>query len=256
MKNVKRSGFALAVGIASTGLLIPHGNAVAAPIYGYTLGGQPYNTLEEVEAVIRQTEGGGYPLLELAFPVPNNFYTSPDQRGSLDYRPLGALDSTSQILTLGASSATSSYQPYLTGWPPTTIPTGCQTAACPGGVCSPFPDQVALVQCTFDSTWHTRGNFSWNRQGVAQGSNQITGAPQQVVGGGQPSGVLRFLPPARATPQPGEAPYRLPLRRRRAPAWQSPKGSSIRAAIHRRRATSSYGISSEKTRSPALQAPM
>ncbi len=199
MNNIYRKGLGIALCMASAGLLFAHGNAVAQrPTYGYTLAGVQYNTLEEVEAVIRQTQGGdnGYALLELAFPIPNNLFLAPGNASSLDYRPLGALSSNSQVLTLGASSVVSSYRPHVAGWPPATIPATCQTAACPAGVCTSFADEKALVQCTFDNTWHTRANFSWNRQGAAQGVDQITGAPQSVTGSGQASGVLNFLPPS------------------------------------------------------------
>ncbi len=217
------------LGLALFAFIVVPRSAEATAFYGYTLGGNFYQTLEEAEAAARVDDGsGGLPFMELSFPIPVDFFGSPNSPSSLDYRPFGALSSGSDILTFGASSVQTSYKPHVLGWPPSTVAPGCANAQCPGGACSSFSDEVALIQCTFDATWSTRPNYSWTRTNSTS-SNQITGAPQSITGVGQTSGVLIYKPSSSTATGWGST---ISITAQAAPGTsQAPEGDSTTAVL-------------------------
>jgi RHS repeat-associated protein len=177
-------------------------------VYGYHLGvtyapacATHFKTLEEAEYAMRADSGNSGAAAEsLAFTIAGNVFAAPNGGVAyLDYRPNGAIPQDSSVLTGPPASITSAYSAYVTGWPALVPAPGCP-ASCTGGSCPTLADEVTLVQCEFDATWHSHANFSWTRQGAAQSTNAIAGGPTQITGIGQPSGALIYRPPSSVSP--------------------------------------------------------
>jgi RHS repeat-associated protein len=167
-------------------------------VYGYPGAAGRCKTLEEAEA---QMHASIAPTMEYAFWIPSNFSIAGVAGGSLDYRPYGALSTSSAVLQQPATTVSAAYKLYTKGWPPTNVHSNCTAvaAACPGGLCDSIGALSAFVKCQFDNTWNlnatsARPAFCWTRQGEPV-TTDVFGIPS-VVGTGGTTGALAYTPPS------------------------------------------------------------
>jgi RHS repeat-associated protein len=168
--------------------------ANASAIYGYKVlaSGLRCHTLEEAEAQMRGGSGSA-PLVEMAFPIAENF----DRPGAgallLDYRPYGALGQQASVLVGPPATLTSRYRAYVKNWPPAAPAAGCVIAGCDSQGCASPELETQRLQCQLDATWDTDPRYCWTRTTAATMSGSVTRLAQ-VIGANTPSGALLFAP--------------------------------------------------------------